>query len=100
MRYALCEVRKTISGVIGFALTVAATILSVGPALIPATWLPWIIVAIGVGSTYGIFKVPNVPPPGRPSRPDVSETNAPGETLAPTPVERALGNLDEPLDGT
>jgi len=100
MRYALSEVRKTLIGLAGFAVAVAAAFLAIASDAIPNEWLPWIQVAISVATSYGIFQVPNVPPPGRASRPNVSETNAPGEVIAPTPVERALGNLDEPLDGT
>ena len=87
MRYALSEVRKTLIGVVGFALTIAATVLAVGPDLIPNKYLPWVLVAIAVGTNYGIFKVPNRPAPGQPSKPDVSETDA--------PVVTALSHLDD-----
>jgi hypothetical protein len=95
MRYALSEVRKTLIGLAGFVVAVAAAFLAIASDAIPNEWLPWVEVAVTVGTTYGVFKIPNRPGKGRPSRPDVSETNAPGEVVAPAPIESALGNLDE-----
>jgi len=71
--YSLSQVRKTAITVVGFAAGLLATILAVGPDLIPDAALPYINGFIGVAAAYGVFKVPNVPAKGEPSDPAVSE---------------------------
>ena len=71
--YSLSEVRKFVIGAVGFAASLVATILAVGPDLIPDAALPYINGFIGVAAAYGVFKVPNVPAKGEPSDPAVSE---------------------------
>jgi hypothetical protein len=101
VKYNLSEIRKTLVGVVGFALTVLATILTVGPDLIDEDLLPWVIVALAVGSSYGIFKVPNQPAPGQPRRPGVSEVADPVGGITPDDgTVVALSHLDqEDTDG-
>ncbi len=60
-RYTLPQVYKAVVAVIGFVLTVLATALAVGPEVIPAAALPYVNIAIAVGTTYGVFKTPNAP---------------------------------------
>ena len=71
--YSLSQVRKTVIGVCGFAAGLLATILAVGPDVVPDAALPYINAFIAVVASYGIFKVPNKPAPGQPSDPSVSE---------------------------
>jgi len=71
--YSLSQVRKTIVGALGFAAGLAATILAVGPDVIPDGALPYINAFIAVVASYGVFKVENRPAPGEPSDPAVSE---------------------------
>ena len=84
MKYALSEVRKTVIGLVGFLVAVAAAFLTIAAGSIPNEWLPWVQVLVAVATSYGIFKVPNQPPPGQPSRPGVSETENPvGDVYPP-----------------
>lgn len=83
MKYALSEVRKTVIGVVGFLVAVLAAFLSIAADAIPNEWLPWVQVAVAVAASYGIFKVPNQPAPGQPSRPGVSETDTPTGDVYP-----------------
>jgi len=71
--YSLSEVRKFVIGAVGFAASLAATILAVGPDLIPDAALPYINAFIAVVASYGIFAAKNQPAPGVPSDPNVSE---------------------------
>ena len=71
--YSLSQIRKFVIGVVGFAASLAATILAVGPNLIPGAALPYITAFIAVVSSYGIFKAKNSPAEGQPSDPNVSE---------------------------
>jgi len=87
VKYALSEIRKTLIGLAGFAVAVIAAFLTIAADSIPNEWLPWMQVAVAVATTYGIYRLPNRPAPGQPSRPDVSETDA--------PVVTALSHLDD-----
>jgi len=71
--YSLSEVRKFVIGTVGFAASLVATILAVGPDLIPDAALPYVNAFIAVVASYGIFKAKNTPAPGQPSDPAVSE---------------------------
>jgi len=71
--YSLSQIRKFVIGVVGFAASLAATILAVGPDLIPDAALPYINAFIAVVASYGIFKAKNSPAEGQPSDPNVSE---------------------------
>ena len=51
------ELRKLWVSVLGFLLTVVAFLLQGG--LIPESWMPWVLVFIGVSASYGVFKVQN-----------------------------------------
>jgi hypothetical protein len=85
VKYALSEVRKTLIGLAGFVVAVAAAFLTIAADVIPNEWLPWIQVLVAVAGTYGIFKVPNDPAAGSMSRPGVSERDpAPPSTKYPT----------------
>jgi hypothetical protein len=101
VKYHLSEVRKAVVGVVGFGLTVLATILAVGPALIPLAWLPWVMVALAVGSSYGIYQVPNQPAPGEVRKPGVSEVSDPVGGVGPEevwPEATALSHLNDDDD--
>jgi hypothetical protein len=87
MRYAFSEVRKTVIGLIGFAVAVLAAFLTIAADTIPNEWLPWVQVAVAVGTSYGIFKIPNQPAPGHHRRPGVSEVADPtGDVPPDTPT--------------
>lgn len=64
--YTPAQVRKALIAFLGFILTVVAALLSGG--LIPEDWLPWVLVFIGVCSSYGVFAVKNNPVDGRHER--------------------------------
>lgn len=92
MRYAFSEVRKTVIGLLGFVVAVLAAFLTIAASSIPNEWLPWVQVIVAVATTYGIFKVPNQPAPGQPSRPGVSETDNPvGDVYPTTPAHHDPG---------
>lgn len=92
MKYALSEVRKTVIGVVGFVVAVLAAFLTIAAGSIPNEWLPWVQVAVAVATSYGIFSVPNQPPPGQLARPGVSETDTPTVDGYPTtPAHRDPG---------
>jgi len=61
--YTPSELKKFWVSALGFALTVIAFLLQGG--LIPESWMPWILVLIGVCGSYGVFKVQN----GTPTKP-------------------------------
>jgi hypothetical protein len=87
VKYALSEIRKTIICLVGFALAVLASFLTIASDHIPNEWLPWAQALVAAATTYGLFKVPNRPGAGRPARPDVSEVEA-------DPTVTALSHLD------
>ena len=60
MKYTAAEVKKAIVSFVGFALTVLATALAVGPDVIPDAALPYINIALAVGGTYGVYKARNL----------------------------------------
>jgi hypothetical protein len=76
MRYAFSEVRKTVIGLVGFAVAVLAAFLTIAASSIPNEWLPWV---------QGIFQVPNQPPRGHRRRPGVSEVADPVGDVGPPP---------------
>jgi hypothetical protein len=99
MRYHLSEVRKLLVGIVGFALTILATVLAIGPDLIPDKWLPWVVVAIAAATNLGIFRLPNQPAPGQARRPGVSETADPVGGITPDDgTVVALSHLDDDPD--
>jgi hypothetical protein len=49
MRYAFSEVRKTVIGLVGFAVAVLAAFLTIAASSIPNEWLPWVQVIVAVG---------------------------------------------------
>ena len=57
------EVRKALVALAGFGAIAVSTILAVGPELIPAQYLPWVHVALGVASLCGVYGVRNAPAP-------------------------------------
>lgn len=59
MKYSPAQLKKSLVAVLGFVLTVFATILGISPGLLPVEWLPWVHVAIAVGTIYGVYKVRN-----------------------------------------
>lgn len=83
MKYALSEVRKTVIGLVGFAVAVLAAFLTIGPDVIPHEWLPWVQIAVAVGTTYGIYQIPNQPAPGQLRKPGVSEVADPVGDIPP-----------------
>lgn len=85
VKYALSEIRKTIICLVGFALAVLASFLTIASDHIPNEWLPWAQALVAAATTYGLFKVPNRPAPGHPARADVSEQD---------PTVTALSHLD------
>jgi hypothetical protein len=93
VRYNLSEVRKTVIGVAGLAVTVLATALTLGPDLIPNSWLPWVQIVVAVATSYGIFAVPNQPAPGHRRRRGVSEveTSTGGPYPPDVPAHRDPG---------
>jgi hypothetical protein len=86
MRYAFSEVRKTVIGLVGFAVAVLAAFLTIAASSIPNEWLPWVQVIVAVATSYGIFQVPNQPPPGHRRRPGVSEVADPVGDVGPSDV--------------
>ena len=63
MRYTPAQVRKSLVAGAGFVITV----LTVGLEgnLIPEPAVPYVVAAIGVAASYGVFRVPNDPTPAR-----------------------------------
>jgi hypothetical protein len=70
-KYTFAEVKKTVVAVVGFVLTVQAALLSGG--LIPVAALPWVLVAISIAGSYGVFAVKNVPAVKPPVNGEVKE---------------------------
>jgi hypothetical protein len=99
VRYHLSEVRKLLVHVAAFAVTVLATVLTTAAEVIPEQWLPVVLVVVAVGSSYGLFKVPNQPAPGQARRPGVSETADPVGGISPDDgTVVALSHLDDDPD--
>jgi hypothetical protein len=86
VRYAFSEVRKTVIGLVGFAVAVLAAFLTIAASSIPNEWLPWVQVIVAVATSYGIFQVPNQPAPGHRRRPGVSEVADPVGDVGPSDV--------------
>lgn len=86
MRYAFSEVRKTVIGLVGFAVAVLAAFLTIAASSIPNEWLPWIQVIVAVATSYGIYQIPNQPAPGHLRRPGVSEVADPVGDIDPPDV--------------
>lgn len=72
MKYALSEVRKTLIALVPFVVA-AVKVLSdaIGDGTVNNQ--EWLMVLLAALTAGGVFAVSNVPPKGRPSRPDVSE---------------------------
>lgn len=46
----------------GFVATVLATVLAIGPEVIPEGGLVWVHIVLALATSYGVFKVTNTPP--------------------------------------
>jgi Trk-type K+ transport system membrane component len=62
MRYAFSEVRKTVIGLVGFAVAVLAAFLTIAASSIPNEWLPWVQVIVAVATSVGDVGPGDVPP--------------------------------------
>lgn len=58
----MARYNKALIAVLGFVLTVLATVLGLAPGLIPIEYLPYVHVVLAVGTTYGVYQVKNNPP--------------------------------------
>lgn len=59
MKYTAAQIKKSIVAAVTFALTVIATVLAIGPDLIPDVALPYINIVVALAGTYGVFAAKN-----------------------------------------
>lgn len=57
--YSFSQIRKFVVALLSFVLTVLSVVLTVNVDLLPASWLPWIVIFVAVCGSYGVFRVPN-----------------------------------------
>ena len=61
--YSPAQIKKALFAAAGFAATVAATVLAIGPDLIPDVALPYIHIGLALATTYGVFQAQNTKVP-------------------------------------